>query len=164
MSQPLTPTRPLVPRGRGPTTARPAQVTDLLRAIWAIPSVAQASEQLLNNASLQLRRDWNRLSGGERALVISSGAVLFGSSLTAVLSNNEGRAFVLDLIVDRDIPVPGLTGLTVQINRRGAGATYRNIGGSGVTVGGSGGVDQSGRAQYNVNVSLDVVRFVGVLN
>ena len=157
LRQPLPPARaPLVPRGRGPTTVRAAQVGDLMSAIWAIPVIRQTSERVLNDASSQLRRDWNRLSTGERVVLISYGTILMGSSMAAILSNQEGRDFVLNLIENRDVPIPGLSGLTVQVNRRGAGATYRNIAGSGVTVGGSGGVDQYGQAQYNVQVTLDL--------
>ena len=163
LSQPPAIRRAFAPRGKGPTTVRPAEVIDLLTAIWGIPAVGQTGELLLNNASQHLRRDWGRLSGGQRALVVSQGVVLIGGGLTAVLSEKENRAFVMNLIADQDIPVPGLSGLTVKINPRGGGATYRNIGGSGVTVSGGGGVDKSGQAQYNIKVSLDVVRFIDVL-
>jgi hypothetical protein len=118
---------------------------------------------LLNNASQHLRRDWGRLSGGQRALVVSQGVVLIGGGLTAVLSEKENRAFVMNLIADQDIKVPKLSGLTVKFSPQSGGATYQNIGGSGVTVGGSGSVDKSGQAQFNIKVSLDVVRFIDVL-
>ena len=69
----------------------------------------------------------------------------------------------MNLIADQDIKVPKLSGLTVKMSPQSGGATYRNIGGSGVTVGGSGGVDKSGQAQYNIKVSLDVVQFIDIL-
>jgi len=160
LGQPPAQTTPLVPRGAGPATARPGKKSDVMGAIWGVPAVRQASERVLDNVSDQLRRDWNRLSTGERVLVISHGAVLAGGTLAAVLNDDAGRQLVLDLISDRDIPIPGVNGLTVRVNRRGGGATYRGIAGSGVTVQASGGVDQRGRPEYNVNVSLDVMQFL----
>ena len=59
---------------------------------------------------------------------------------------------LVNAIVDKDIPVPGVDGLSVRVKPRGAGATYRNIGGSGVTFSSS--VQVGGAASPNVEVML----------
>jgi len=157
---PPAPAAPLVPRGRGPATPRAGELSDLLEALWAIPVVQQSANRVLDDAAGRLRRDWSRLSTGEQALVISHGALLLGGAIAGASTDPESRDFLFSLIVNRDIPVPGIEGLTFRVTPRGAGATLRDIAGSGVTVSGAGGVDRQGRAEYNVNVMLDVTRFL----
>lgn len=157
---PAAPAAPLVPRGRGPATPRPANVALLLSAFWSVPLIQQRANRLLDDAAGQLRRDWSRLSTGEQALVISQGVIIAGGALAGISTDPEAREFLFNLIIDRDIPVPGVNGLTFRIQRRGGSATLRNIGGSGVTVDGGGGVDERGNPQYNVNITLDVMQFL----
>ncbi len=157
---PPQPGAPLVPRGRGPTTPRAAELSDLFAAIWAIPVVQQSANRVLDDAAGRIRRDWTRLSTGQQAIVISHSALLLGSALAAIGSNTESRNFMLGLISDFDIPVPVVDGLTFRLNPRGASATMRNIGGSGVTVQGGGGVNRQGQPEYNIGVTLDLRQFM----
>ena len=157
---PATASGPLVPRGAGPTTPRAAQVGDLMQAIWSVPAVRQTTTQLLDQVSQRARSDWQHASGGERALVVSSAAVIAGGSLAGVLSNNDARTGAFHLIVDHDIPVPGVDGLTVRLKPRGASATYRDIGGSGVTISAGGQAGAGGPPQVEVMVTFDVTRYL----
>lgn len=161
LAEPPTPSpAPFVPRGRGPSTPRAAEVGDLMSAIWAIPAVQQASNQLLNRLAQQARQGWRGMSGGERALVISWAGLISGSALAAALQNRESRQQLLNFVAGRNIPVPGLDGLSFKLRERGAGAAWSDIGGSGVTVRGGGGVSESGRAQYDFAVSIDVMPYL----
>ncbi|MEZ4734074.1 MAG: DUF4157 domain-containing protein [Caldilineaceae bacterium] len=118
-ASPSQPAAPLVPRGAGPAEPRPATGGDVLRAILAVPAVNSALTNLRTQATTQLRSGWDSLATGERALVITQGALLGAGVLGGVLSSPEGRDFTLGLIQNRALPVPGVPGLTFQFNLTG---------------------------------------------
>ncbi len=132
-----------------------------MKAIWAVPVVQETTTRLLDQVSNRARRDWRRPSTGEQALVVSSAAVIAGGSLAAVLSNNDARTGPFNFVVDKDLPVPGVDGLTVRVKPRGAAATFRNVAGSGVTVSGGGQAGGGGLPpQVEVMVTFDVTRYL----
>jgi hypothetical protein len=157
---PTTSARPLVPRGEYTAAPRAAEVGDLMKAIWAVPAVQETTTRLLDQAGDRARREWASTSTGDRALVISSAAVIAGGSLAGVLSNNEARTAAFNFILDKDLPVPGVDGLTVRVKPRGGAATFRNIGGSGVTVSAGGQAGMGGPPQVEVMVTFDVARYL----
>ena len=114
-----TPTAPRV--AAGPSTPRPGQIGDLLGAVWKLPAVQMASTRLLDEVQRQLRRGWNRSSRGERALVVTHTILLGGGVLAGVMTNDPARTGVLNFIDGRDIPVPGVSGLSVQLRHDRSG-------------------------------------------
>lgn len=106
----------LVPRGSGPSTPRAGSAGDVLRAVLKIPAVSTALDRVRDQAVGGVRRDWRRLSTGEQVLVITQTALIGGSALTAIFANDSSRSAVLGLIQDRDLPVPGVEGLTLRFN------------------------------------------------
>jgi hypothetical protein len=123
---PETPTPgPLVPRGAGPATPRQATGGDVFRAIFGIPAVSSGLNRLRSEAEDRAARDWRRLSTGQQVLVISHTVALTGGMLTGVLSNAEARNFVLGLVQNQPIPVPGVSGLTFQFNLTGPNQSIR---------------------------------------
>jgi len=114
-----TPPAPLVPAGAGPATPRPASTGDILRAVMAIPAVDTALTTLRTEAMQRVRSDWQRLSTGERVLLVSQGVLVGGAALTAVFSNEESRSFVLNQLQGRNLPVPLVPGLSFQFNITG---------------------------------------------
>ncbi|MFQ5814820.1 MAG: DUF4157 domain-containing protein [Anaerolineae bacterium] len=122
---PTTPRAPLVPRGAGPATPRPAETGDVLRAILRIPAVDSALTRLRAEATDRVRRDWRRLSTGERALVITQTAVIGAGAIGGILSSPEASQAALDLIQNRDLPVPGVPGLNFQFNATGPNRMVR---------------------------------------
>lgn len=154
---------PLVPRGRGPATPRPGDVSDLLRAVWGIPSVQQAANRLLDQAAERAQRDWSRLNTGERVALVTQGALIAGGALAGSMSNPDSRAFLLNLIIDRDIPVPGVDGLQLRVLQRGGQASLSNIGGTGISARAGGSVGESGRFQGEIRLTLDLTRWVPAL-
>ncbi len=157
---PTTTSRPLVPRGEYTGAPRAAEVGDLMKAIWAVPAVQETTTRLLDQAGDRARRDWQSASTADRTLVVSSAAVIAGGSLAGVLSNNEARTAAFNFIVDKDLPVPGVDGLTVRVKPRGGAATFRNMGGSGVTVSAGGQAGAGGPPQVEVMVRFDVARYL----
>jgi hypothetical protein len=63
---PSNPTAPLVPRGAGPSTPRPGEVSDVMSAVWKIPSVQRAANDVLDRVSRDMQRGWSSASPGER--------------------------------------------------------------------------------------------------
>jgi hypothetical protein len=158
---PTAASAPLVPRGEYTVPPRAAEVGDLMKAIWAVPVVQDTTNRLLDQASERARREWRGASTGDQVLLVSAGAAIAGGSLAGVLSNNQTRTAALNFIVDKDIPVPGVDGLTVRVKPRGGGATFRNIGGSGVTVSAGGQAGAGGLPpQVDVMVTLDLSRYL----
>jgi hypothetical protein len=118
-SLPATPPRqPLVPAGRGPATPRAASVGDLLQATMRIPAVRAGIDRLRDQAGQQVRRDWNRLSAGEQALVITQGIVMGAGAVAGIALSPEARQLALDQIQGRDIPIPGVP-VTFRFNLTG---------------------------------------------
>lgn len=116
---PVTEPAPLVPPAAGPEVPRPATGSDLLRAILAVPAVDTAITNLRTSAVDHIRSDWERLSTGERVLLVSQGVLIGGGALAAALSNEESRSLVLDQLQGRDLPVPFVPGLSFQFNLTG---------------------------------------------
>jgi hypothetical protein len=117
LSLPPTPAPgPLVPAGAGPATPREASGGDILRAIMAVPAVDQAITTLQTQATDQVRRDWDRLSVGERVATISALALVGGGAIAGVVQDPTARRFVLDQLNGRTFPVPGVTGLRLELN------------------------------------------------
>jgi hypothetical protein len=131
-----------------------------MKAIWGVPIVQDTTTRLLDQVSDRARRDWRNASTGEQALFITSSAVIAGGSLAGLLSNKQARTDTFKFVVDKDIPVPGVDGLTVRLKPRGAAATYDNIGGSGVSISAGGQAGAGGPTQVEVMVTFDVTRYL----
>ena len=153
------PTAALVPRGAGPSSPKAAEVADLMKAIWAIPAVKSGTGSLLDLASRKAKSDWNNLSGGNKAMVISWSGLIAGPALVAALSDKSSRKALVSLVAGRDFDIPKLTGATFQIREKGAGVNFRNIGNSGVGVQGGAGMGASGGAQFDFMLTLDLARY-----
>jgi hypothetical protein len=108
--------QPLVPRGAGPDTAHEASASDLMSAIMAVPAIDGALTNLKTQAGERVQRDWGHLSTGERALVITTGVTIAGTALAGAMANPDSRNFVLQQVSGRDFPVPGIEGLSFQVN------------------------------------------------
>ena len=110
---------PLVPRGKGPSQPKAASSSDLLRAVVAIPAIDSAIANLRTRATEQVRRDWRSLGTGGQAAVVSSLAVIGGSTLAGAMTDPDARELALSQLNGRVIPVPGLDGLGVELNTKG---------------------------------------------
>jgi hypothetical protein len=97
--------QPLVPAEEGPETAQAAGAGDLVRAVMAVPAVQAAVNRARDQATERLRRDWRRLSTGERAAVITMSVVIAGGAVAGVASNPATREAVLGQLDGRDIPM-----------------------------------------------------------
>lgn len=127
MSEPLpSPEKPLFTPGAGPSTPRPADFSDVTDAIYKLPPVqglvGQAHDEGLRQLRL-LRSEWNRASPGERTVMVTMSSIVVGSSIGIILANQPTRQAAFDLIKGRDIPIPGVDGLSFQILDQGGSIT-----------------------------------------
>jgi len=113
------PPTPLVPRGKGPPKPRPGKAGDLISALMGVPTVKLAVENIKGKATDRLRRDWKRLSTGGKVATISTAVLIGGGGIAGILSHDKGRQEALEFIQGKNIPVPGVTGLTFSISPLG---------------------------------------------
>lgn len=107
---------PLVPRGEGPETPRAAGAGDALSAVMAVPLIDTAITNLQTLALDRVRSDYRRLSTGERIAAISASVLIGGTAIAGIASNPDARRFALGQLNGRVFPVPGVSGLSVELN------------------------------------------------
>ena len=85
-------------------------------------------------------------------------SVVVGSSLTIILANQQTRVMAFDLLKGRDIPVPGVDGLSFQLLDRG-GAVTAPLGVPGLS-GHARLQFPTQRPDFEVTVNFDVMEFI----
>jgi hypothetical protein len=164
MSQPLpSPAGPLFTPGAGPSTPRPGDFSDVTGAVYQLPPVQglveRAHDEGLRRLRL-LRAEWNRASPGERAVMVTMTSIVVGSSIGIIVANQPTRRAAFDLLKGRDIPIPGVDGLSFQILDRG-GSITAPLGIPGLS--GSARLQFPGdpsHPDYNVMINLDVLKLL----
>ena len=140
--------------GKPPAEPKKATAGDVLKAVWAVPCVKHA----VDNVSSEAKSQWNSLKTGQKAIVIGHTVVLGASLVAAIAQDDASRVWVLDKLDGVDIPIPKVDGLTFRIHtpngvQKGGGLGYKH---RAFEV--SGDVEQKGLPhgqQYNaVNFSL----------
>jgi len=111
--------------GKGPAKPKKADVSTLLKAIWAVPEVKIAAERVCGDACRTAKKIGAEV--GEKvekaplwSKIVVGGAVLTGATTTLILSD-KSRELALDAVDGRTIPVPGVSGLSAQISRKTVG-------------------------------------------
>ena len=122
LAGPSVPTpAPLVPRGDGPETPRAGEVGDIVSAVMAVPAIDTAITSLRDLALDRVRSDYRRLSTGDRIAAITASVLVGGAAVAGVASSPEGRRFALGQLNGRVLPVPGVGGLSVELNTERGG-------------------------------------------
>jgi hypothetical protein len=121
--------------------------------------VERAHDEGLRRLRL-LRTEWNRASAGERVVMVTMTGLVIGSSIGIIMANRPTRQAAFDLIKGREIPIPGVDGLSFQILERG-GAITVPLGVPGLS--GSTRVqlpEGASHPDYDVMVHLDLMELV----
>lgn len=164
-STPTPPAPPSIwsaPRGDGPATPRAGELSDVTGAIFRLPVVQGLVRQAHDEGQRQLRlfrSEWDRSSTGSRIAMITMAGVVAGSSITIIVANQETRDLAFGLIRDRDIPIPGVDGLSFRILDRGA-SVRAPLGIPGLTGGVRLQFPNSAATSYEVNINFDVMQFI----
>lgn len=154
---PPVPGSATLPRGQGPRAPRAAELADLMQALWAIPGIQKAVGQVIDGASLELRRSWAQTSAANQVLLVTWSGVIAANAVAAAIANRAVRTTALGAIAGLDLPVPGVEGLTVRLAPAGRSVRYRDIAGSGVSVDGRLQRDV-GRLDYELRITFDLAR------
>jgi hypothetical protein len=165
---PPKPRPPLFKPGAGPSTPKPAELGDLGKAVWAIPAVRQGVTRLGENLTYDFRLGWGRAGLGEKAAIITTGLVISGGALAGALLNPDSRLQLLTFADGKNVPVPGVDGLSFRIIRRGSGVSGLGVnaplGLPGLSVRGSFNAGQGRQwirnSQYDVFLTFDVMEFL----
>jgi hypothetical protein len=147
--------------GAGPSTPRAGELGDVARAVYQLPAVQGLVLRAHDEGNRQLgvlRREWEGGSTADRAVMVTMSGLVVGSSLTIILANEPTRSLAWDLIKGRDIPVPGVNGLSFRLLERGAGVTAP-LGVPGLS--GSARMQfPTQRPDFEVTVNFDVMEFI----
>jgi hypothetical protein len=156
---PPWPAQPGAARGAGPDTPRPATLADVAKAIYRLPPAQKLAGQAHDQLMHDLRRlldDWNEgpnrppgtgaastgvpsgqhASTAERVAMVSIAGVVAGPLIAGAIAHQPARQFAYQQLKDKDIPVPGIEGLSFKFTPGGAGATVPLPGVPGVGVSG----------------------------
>ncbi|MGD9561812.1 MAG: hypothetical protein AB7F88_06290 [Pyrinomonadaceae bacterium] len=150
------------PRGAGPSTPRAGELSDIFQAIYMLPVVQGLVRQAHDEGRRQLRlfgREWDASSTGSRIALVTMAGVVVGSSITIIVANQETRDLAFGLIRDREIPIPGVDGLSFKILDRG-GAVRVPLGVPGLSGGARLQFPNSSAPSYDVNINFDVMEFI----
>jgi hypothetical protein len=165
---PPTPRKPLVPAGAGPSTPKPAELGDLGKAVWGVPAVKQGVTRLGDSLTRDFRLGWGRAGAGEKAAIISTGVVIAGGSLAGALLNPDSRLQLLTFADGKNIPIPGVDGLSFRLMRRGSGVSGLGVtaplGLPGLSIKGNFNAGEGTRwikdSKYDVFLTWDVMEFL----
>lgn len=150
------------PRGAGPSTPRAGELSDVTSAVYKLPVVQRLVGQAHDEGFRQLRllrSEWNSASTGQRVTMVTMATVVAGAFITPIVANQETRDLAFGLIKDREIPVPGVSGLSFRILDRG-GAVTAPLGVPGLTGGARVQFPNSAAPNYEFNINFDVMEFV----
>lgn len=150
------------PRGAGPTTPRAGELSDVTSAIYRLPVVQGLVERAHDEGFRQLRllrSDWDNASTGQRITMVTMATLVTGAFVTPIIANQQTRDLAFGLIKGRDIPVPGVNGLSFRLLDRGGGITTP-LGVPGLTGSARIQFPNSAAADYEVNINFDVMEFI----
>lgn len=150
------------PRGAGPDVPRAGEVSDITRAVYQLPAVqglvTRAHDEGLRQLRL-LRREWDSASTGERITMVTMATIFTGALITPIVANQQTRDLAFGLIKGRDIPVPGVDGLSFQILDRGGSVTAPLVV-PGLSASARLQFPNSAAPSYEATINFDVMEFV----
>lgn len=148
--------------GAGPDTPRAGELSDVTKALYQLPAVqnimTRAHDEGLRQVRL-LRNDWDTASTSDRVMMVSMATVFAGSLITPIVANQKTRDLAFGLIKGKDIPVPGIDGLSFKLLDKGGGITTP-LGVPGLSASAQLQFPNSAAPNYEFTVNFDVMEFV----
>ncbi len=148
--------------GEASPPPRPADLATLSQAIFATPVVKDLLAKVADEARAklgELEREWGRAGAGEKVAMVGAGALVGGGVIGALVGADPTRRRAFELLVGRDIPVPGVDGLSFKVLDLGGAVTVpTSVPGMSVTVHAS--APEGKRPDCGVMVELDVMKLL----
>lgn len=148
--------------GPGPEKPRAGELSDVTKALYQLPAVQRLMTQAHDEGFRQLRllkTDWDSASTPGKVGMISFATVFAGALITPIVANQKTRDLAFGFIKGKDIPIPGVDGLSFKILDKGAGFTTP-LGVPGLSASGQMQFPHSSSPNYEFNVSFDVMAFI----
>jgi hypothetical protein len=145
--------------GAGPATPRPGEMSDVFKAVYKLPVVQKLVEQAHDEGMRQLRvlrNEWNNAGTGDRIIMVTVPGIVVGSMVTMIVANQPTRKLAFDLLKDKDIPIPGVDGLSFVLKDRGVGATVP-LGVQGLSATGHFAAPSDKPLDYGVTINFDLM-------
>jgi hypothetical protein len=120
--------------------------------------VGQAHDEGLRQLRV-LRTEWDNGSTGQRITMVTMATVFAGALVTPIIANQQTRDMAFGLIKGRDIPVPGIDGLSFKILDNGAGVTTP-LGVPGLSASARLQLPNSAAPNYEATINFDVMEFL----
>ncbi len=160
---PATPAgTPSFPRGAGPAVPRAGELSDVAQAVYQLPAVqgivGRAHDEALRQVRV-LRLEWESSSVPNRVAMVTMATVFAGALITPIVANRETRDLAFGLIKGRDIPVPGVSGLSFQILDAG-GSVTTPLGIPGLSGRARLQFPNSAAPSYEATITFDVMEFL----
>lgn len=159
---PAPPTGVPIPYPAGPAVPRAGELSDIASAVFKLPAVqgllTRAHDEGLSQVRL-LRREWETAPTSNKVIMISMATVFAGSLIAPVIANQKTRDMAFGFIKGRDIPIPGVGGLSFQILDRG-GAINTPLGIPGLSGKARLQLPNSAAPNYEVTINFDLMEFV----
>jgi hypothetical protein len=121
----LTPPQPPPATAAGPAPGtgligpRTGTGGDIWKAILAEPTLGPTVTALGDQAAGRARSEWDKLSTGQAAGVVTGSLVVGGAAIAGILASPDARQWISSTLADKIIPVPKVPGLGVQLNLSG---------------------------------------------
>jgi hypothetical protein len=148
--------------GAGPDKPRAGELSDITKALYQLPAVqglmTRAHDEGLHHVRL-LKKEWDTAPTVDRVIMVSMATVFAGSLITPIVANQQTRDLAFGLIKGKDIPIPGVDGLSFKILDSGGGIKAP-LGVPGLTGSAQMQFPHSGAPNYEFNVSFDVIAFI----
>jgi hypothetical protein len=123
LTMPQPQPQPVKPPVKGPDKPKAGELSDLLKAIGKVPEVKNAIKKVEEQSKKTVESIWNGSTSGEKALLITHTTLLTSGVVAGILARQDTRKKAFSFIEGKDLPVPGVEGLSFRIRRTGAGFT-----------------------------------------
>lgn len=112
---PPSPSDPVVGRrGAGPKEPKPATMGSLLGALWQLNAVQSIARDARCEVLGLFFGGWKGATTGQRTIMVSRAAAFGAPAIAGILAAAPARDLAFSLLKGTDIPVPFVTGLSVQ--------------------------------------------------
>ena len=151
------------PNLSGPVTPpRAGELSDVASAIYKLPAVqglvTRAHDEGLRQIRV-LKREWETAPVSEKVVMVTMTTLVVGAFITPIVANQKTRDLAFGFIKGRDLPVPGVDGLSFKILDRG-GAITAPLGVPGLSGSARLQLPNSASPSYEATITFDVMEFV----
>lgn len=141
---------------------RAGELSDVAGAIYKLPAVqgllTRAHDEGLSQVRL-LRREWEIAPTSNRIIMVSMATIFAGGLIAPIIANQQTRDMAFGFIKGRDIPIPGVNGLSFQILDRG-GSITTPLGIPGLSGRARLQLPNSAAPSYEATINFDVMEFI----